>query len=137
MRRPPPIALSVLATIFVAPPVFAADPSSSPQSQRSPAPLPHPDTYETRRIVDVTLFVGGLAVASAGSYLAIKYNRAIGACDARGYCPQEDGRVPLGLGMMMVGAALAGVGAVFWLKIPSSSTRVSMAPNALFLGGVF
>jgi hypothetical protein len=136
MCRPRPIALSLLAVVLVAQPVLAAEPSPSPPSS-APVPPPPPDAYETRRIVDLTLLVGGLAVASAGAYLALKYGRAIGSCDARGYCPQEDGRVPLGLGMMMIGGALAGVGAVLELKIPSTSTRVSLAPDTLLLGGVF
>jgi hypothetical protein len=104
----------------------------------TPAPeAANSDPYETRRIVDITLLAAGLAIATTGGYFVIKDNRSIGGCDLQGHCTQEDGRVPLGLGMLMVGGALAVAGGVFWLQIPSTSARVSVAPNGLAVAGNF
>ena len=101
------------------------------------SPSASDDPYETRRIVDITLLGAGLAIAATGGYLAVKYNHAIGGCDVQGHCTQEDGRVPLGLGMLIVGGALAGAGAMFWLQIPSTSAHVSVVPNGLVVAGSF
>jgi hypothetical protein len=125
----------VALTIFFA----AARPARADEGHSS-APTPSPpssDPYAARRIIDVSLLAAGLAIAATGSYFAIKYDRAIGGCDSNGNCTQEDGRVPLGLGMVMLGGALAAVGGVLWLQIPSTPAHVSVVPNGLVVAGSF
>jgi hypothetical protein len=134
------IALPVSFAIMLASvrPARAAEPGSAAQPSKTGSESAGTDPYETRRIVDITLLTVGLTTAAVGGYFAIKYNRAIGTCDPQGInCTQEDGRVPLGLGMLMVGGALAMVGGVFWLQIPSTATRVSLVPNGLAMSGSF
>jgi hypothetical protein len=107
-----------------------AHPPASPPSAEDP--------YQTRRIVDISLLAGGVAIAAVGGYFATKYDRRIGGCDGQGInCTQEDGHVPLGYGMLMLGGALAVVGAVSWLQIPSTTARVGLAPNGLLVAGSF
>jgi hypothetical protein len=134
------VALSVSFAIMLAAvrPARAGEPGASAQPSKTGSESAGADPYETRRIVDITLLAAGLTTAAVGGYFAIKYNRAIGSCDPQGInCTQEDGRVPLGLGMLMVGGALAMVGGVLWLQIPSTATRVSVAPNGLVMSGSF
>jgi len=93
---------------------------------------------EDRKILAITMVVGGVVALGIGTALALRYDHAIGDCNSHGYnCAVEDSRVPIGLGLAMVGAGVAMVGGVIWLKIPSSSARVGMSPSGLGLSGVF
>jgi hypothetical protein len=137
LNRPVVVIVAGLLMLGGVPRARAADQSAAPGPSPTATSSSTVDSYETRRIVDISLLAAGLAVAATGGYFAIKYNRAIGGCDAAGKCTQEDGRVPLGLGMLMVGGAMAVAGGVLWLQIPSTSTHVSLAPNGLVVAGAF
>jgi hypothetical protein len=90
-----------------------------------------PDPNETRKIVGVSLLAGGVVAAATGAALALKYSHSIGNCDRAGACTQEDGRVPLGLGVAMIGAAMAFVGTILWLQVPGRTTRVAVTSSGI------
>jgi hypothetical protein len=79
----------------------------------------------------------GVVAGGLGAAMAVKYSHSIGGCDAQGVCTQEDGRVPLGLGLTLVGASLAAVGTIVWLQAPNTSTRVAISPFGAVLAGTF
>jgi hypothetical protein len=128
---------TIAASVVVAArPAFATDGANA-----SPAPAGTPPTIsnsdESQKIVGVSLLGVGAVVGGIGAVMAIKYNHTIGGCDAQGVCTQEDGRVPLGLGMAMIGASVAAIGTILWLQVPRTSTRVAITASGAIVAGTF
>lgn len=110
-----------------------ADPLAAKEKQSSATP----DEHEGRRVAGMLLLGAGALSVAAGATIALHYNKGIGGCDINGVCTQEDGRVPLGLGLVGVGAALAFVGVIVWLQVPASTTRVGLTTSGATLAGTF
>jgi hypothetical protein len=102
----------------------AASPPAASVSEES-------DPQETRKIVGVSLLGLGLVAAATGTVMALRYDHAIGGCDAQGVCTQEDGRVPLGIGVAMVGVSMAFVGTLLWLQAPRASRRLAFTSSGI------
>jgi hypothetical protein len=96
-----------------------------------------PDEHEGRRVAGMLLLGAGALSVAVGATMALHYNKDIGGCDVKGVCTQEDGRVPLGLGLVGVGAALAFVGVIVWLQVPATTTRIGLTSSGATLAGCF
>lgn len=96
-----------------------------------------PDEHEGRRVAGMLLLGAGALSVAVGATMALHYNKGIGGCDVKGVCTQEDGRVPLGLGFVGVGAALAFVGVIVWLQVPATTTRIGLTSSGATLAGIF